>query len=328
MAKKKTKSTKKYLIGIDIGGTKILAGLIRPNFTVVDTEKLKVEPHRGLGVFVKSIASAVNELLIENDLTLKDIAAVGAGCPGVIDPKTGVVQISPNIAFLKKCPLKMILQKTFKVPAFVENDVNAGIYGEQQFGAAKRAQHVLGIFLGTGVGGGLILDGKLYRGFTQAAGEIGHTFMNLPFGSGFIRPTLENMTGRLALASEAGLLLMKQKAPHLYKDVGTDLRSLKSGAFARAIREGDTEVRSLIQAKARVVGISMANAVNLLSPELIVLGGGLVEALGSIILPEAEKTMRQFAMPDLVRPVKVRPALLGDYAVMLGAAKLAFDSAR
>ncbi len=325
MAKKKSKSSKKYLIGIDIGGTKILAGLIGPNFNVVATEKLKVEAHRGLNVFVKSLTSAVNELLIENDLTIKNISAVGAGCPGVIDPQTGVVQISPNISFLKKCPLKSILQKAFRAPAFVENDVNAGIYGEQQFGAAKRAKHVLGIFLGTGVGGGLILDGKLYRGFTQAAGEIGHTFMNLPFGSGFIRPTLENMTGRLALSSEAGLLLMKQKAPHLYKDVGTDLKALKSGAFARAIRAGDKEIKSLIQAKARVLGISMANAVNLLSPEMIVLGGGLVEALGSIIVPEAEKTMRQYAMPDLVRPVKVRAALLGDYAVMLGAAKLAFD---
>ncbi len=325
MAKKKSKSSKKYLIGLDIGGTKILAGLIRPNFTVVATEKLKVEPHRGLAVFIKSLSSAVNELLIENDLTEKNITAVGAGCPGVIDPQTGIVQISPNLTFLKKCPLKSILQKAFHSPAFVENDVNAGIYGEQQFGAAKKAQHVLGIFLGTGVGGGLILNGKLYRGFTQAAGEIGHTFMNLPFGSGLIRPTLENMTGRLALASEAGLLLMKQKAPHLYKDVGTDLKALKSGAFARAIRAGDSEVKSLIQSKARVLGISMANAVNLLSPEMIVLGGGLVEALGNIILPEAEKTMRQYAMPDLVKPVKVRSALLGDYAVMLGAAKLAFD---
>lgn len=325
MAKKKSKSSKKYLIGLDIGGTKILAGLIRPNFTVVATEKIKVEAHRGLNPFVKSISSAVQELLIENDLTEKNILAVGAGCPGVIDPATGIVQISPNLSFLKKCPLKSILRRTFRVPAFVENDVNAGIYGEQQFGAAKRAKHVLGIFLGTGVGGGLILDGKLYRGFTQAAGEIGHTFMNLPFGCGSVRPTLENMTGRLALASETGLLLMKQKAPNLYKNIGLDLKSLKSGAFARSVRAGDTEVRHLIQYKARILGVSMANVVNLLSPELIVLGGGLIEALGAIILPEAERTMRQYAMPDLVKPVKVRPALLGDYAVMLGAAKLAFD---
>ncbi len=325
MAKKKKASSKKYLIGVDIGGTKVLVGLLRPNFSIVATEKMKVEPGRGLAVFVKMLTTAVQELLLENDLTAKNILAMGAGCPGIIDPDTGIVQVSPNLAFLKKCPLKSILQKKLRVPVALENDVNAGLYGEQQFGTAKNAKHVLGIFLGTGVGGALIFDGKLYRGLTRAAGEIGHTFMNLPFGTDQLSPTLENMTGRLALASDAGLLLLKQKAPHLYKDAGTDLRGLKSGAFARAIRAGDTEIKKLILAKARVLGISMANAVNLLSPELIVLGGGLVEALGSLIVPEADKTMRQYAMPDLVRPVKVRAAALGDYAVMMGAAKLGLD---
>jgi len=325
MANKKKALSKKYLIGIDIGGTKILAGLLRSDFSIVATEKVKVEPQRGLSVFIKMLNTTIQELLLENDLTSKNIFSMGVGCPGIIEPKSGVIQISPNLAFLKKYHLKSALQKSLRVPVAVENDVNAGLYGEQQFGAAKNAKHVLGIFLGTGVGGALILNGELYRGFTQAAGEIGHTFMKLPFGEEEIRPTLENMTGRLALASDAGLLLLKQKSPHLYKDVGTDLKNLKSGAFMRAVKAGDLEIKKLIQAKARVLGISMANAVNLLSPELIVLGGGLVEALGSLIVPEAEKTMRHYAMPDLVRPVKVCAAKLGDHAVMLGAAKLAFD---
>ncbi len=325
MSQKKKSSAKKFLIGLDIGGTKILAGLLRPDFSVITTIKMKVEPHRGLIVFIKMLTIAIEDLLDDNGLVSKNVIAMGVGCPGIIDPDTGVVQVSPNLLFLKKCPLKSILQKKLHIPTTLENDVNAGLYGEQQFGAAKNAKYVLGVFLGTGVGGGLIFDGKLYRGLTRAAGEIGHTFVNLPFGAEGVLPTLENMTGRLALASEAGLLLMKQKAPRLFRDVGTDLKNLKSGALARAVRAGDTEVKKLIQAKARVLGVSMANAVNLLSPELIVLGGGLIEALGFLIIPEAEKTMRQFAMPDLVRPVKVRAAMLGDHAVMLGAAKLALE---
>ena len=326
MAKKKKIASKKYLIGIDIGGTKILAGLLRPDFSVITTEKIKVEPHRGLSIFIKMLNSLISELLSENDLTYKNILAIGVGCPGIIDPETGVVHVSPNLAFLKQYSLRAALQKSFHVPVSVENDVNAGLYGEQQFGAAKNAKHVLGIFLGTGVGGALIFDGKLYRGFTLAAGEIGHTFMNLPFGlDGGPRPTLENMTGRLAIASEAGLLLLKQKAPHLYKDVGTDLKSIKSGALVRAVKAGDSEIKKLLQSKAHVLGISMANAVNLLSPQLIVLGGGLIEALGHLIVPEADRTMRHYAMPDLARPVKVCAAKLGDHAVLLGAAKLAFD---
>lgn len=325
MPKKKNKGSKKHLIGLDIGGTKILAGLMRRNFSVVATEKIKVEPHRGLPYFVKSITSAVRELLFENGLSEKNLLAIGAGCPGIIDPQRGVVQVSPNLSFLKKCPLKSILQRKLRVSVTLENDVNAGLYGEQQFGAAKKARHVLGIFLGTGVGGALIFDGKLYRGFTQAAGEIGHTFLNLPFGAEEFLPTLENMTGRLAISADVGRLLLKQKAPYLFKDTGTDLRQLKSGALARAVRGGDSEVRRLIRAKARIVGIAMANAVNLLSPELIVLGGGLTEALKGVILPEAERVMRTYAMKDLVDPVKVRAAKLGDYAVLLGAAKLAHD---
>jgi len=325
MPKKKSRSSKKYLVGVDIGGTKVLAGLIRPNFSIVATEKVKVEPHRGLAHFVKTVTTAVQDLLLEEGLSAKNLLAVGAGCPGIIDSDKGVVQVSPNLSFLKKCPLKSILQKKLRVSVTLENDVNAGLYGEQQFGAAKKARHVVGIFLGTGVGGALIFDGKLYRGFTQAAGEIGHTFLNLPFANEVPRPTLENMTGRLAIASDAGWLLLKQKAPYLFKDTGTDLRQLKSGALARAIRGGDAEIRSLIQSKARVLGVAMANVVNLLNPELIVLGGGLVEALHAVVVPEAERTMRQYAMSDSVRFVKVRAAKLGDHAVMLGAAKLAFD---
>ena len=120
------------------------------------------------------------------------------------------------------------------------------------------------------------------------------------------RPTLENMTGRLAIAADAGWLLLKQKAPHLFKDAGTDLRQLKSGALARAIRSGDIEIRNLIQAKARILGIAMANAVNLLSPELIVLGGGLVEALQAVVLPEAEKTMRQYVINAILKISGIR----------------------
>lgn len=326
MAKKK--SSKKFLIGIDIGGTKVLAGLLRPDFSIVATQKLKVEAHRGRAHFFNELTSAIDELLVENELTLKNLSAIGVGCPGIIDPVTGIVRISPNISFLKNCPLKKILRKKFRVPVAVENDVNAGLYGEQQFGAAQNAKHVVGIFLGTGVGGALIFDGKLYRGFTQAAGEIGHTFMNIPSSLDEPRPTLENMTGRLAISADAGWLLMKQKAPALFKNTGTDLKNLKSGALARSVRAGDLEIKKMIQAKARVLGIAMANVVNLVSPELIVLGGGLTEALHAVIVPEAEKTMRAYAMQDLVRPVKVRAAKLGDFAVMLGAAKLAIDESK
>ncbi len=318
---------KKYVLGVDLGGTKMLAGLLDEKFQVKALYKTAVEPNRGERYFFKNFVDSI-ETLLSGKVSVKDIRAIGVGCPGIIELPEGVVRISPNISFLKNYPLREKLARHFKVPVTVENDVNAGLYGEQQFGAARGFKHVAGIFLGTGVGGALILDGKLYRGATGAAGEIGHTFLTLPtfLPGGQKAGTVEDFMGRLRIASEAMLLVMKQKAPKLLELTDYDIRKVKSKALARSIEGGDEAVRELITDKAVLLGIRMANVVNLLSPELIVLGGGLVEALGDILLPVARQTMHDYAMKPLAAHVKVAAAKLGDYAIVKGAAKLAVDT--
>lgn len=318
---------KKYIIGIDLGGTKMLTGLLNRHFEVRETSKQKTEPSRGSQHFFKTIQKSVENVLEDARVDLKSVGAIGVGCPGIISVETGKVVLSPNIPFLDNCPLKSKLEKLFKVPVAVENDVNAGLYGEYRLGAAQGYRHIVGIFLGTGVGGALILNGELYRGATGAAGEIGHTFLDCraALGGALSQSTLENLTGRLSIAQEAAGLAIRQKAPALFKSAGTDIAKMKSGALALAVRGGDKALQRLIADRARVLGIAMANVVNLLSPELIVLGGGLVEALGDKIVKEAEKTMREFAMGPLVKRVKVASARLSDYAIVKGAAKLAED---
>jgi glucokinase len=134
------------------------------------------------------------------------------------------------------------------------------------------------------------------------------------------------MAGRLAVASEAVAMAAKQQAPKLFKEFGTDIREIKSSALAKAIKDGDHSVEDLIKRKSRLVGIAMANIVNLLNPDLIVLGGGMVEAMQHIIIKEAMRSMREHVMPPLSKTVKVVAAKLKDFAIVMGAAKLAWDA--
>ena len=322
MAKRKRQS---YYLAFDIGGTKVLAALVTMNFRVAAEKKIKVEPEKGRRIFLKTIEEAAVELLEDAGVSLKRIKAVGAGCPGIIRNPGGRILLSPNLPFLNGFELGRELKKKFGVPVAVENDVNTGLYGEQRFGAAQGKQHVLGIFMGTGVGGALILNGKIYHGALGAAGEIGHTYLIPPFmGISAVRPgTLEGLTGRMAISADSGLLLMQQKAPHLYEETGYDVRRIKSKSILRALKAGDKALGELIGEKARYLGLAMANAVNLLNPEMIVLGGGLVEALGASFVALSRQAMETFALPPLVRGVRVVGAKLGDYAIVLGAAGLA-----
>ncbi len=315
-------SKKKYFIGIDLGGTKMLTGLVKKDFSILAEEKSKVQPEEGPKFFFKSIEEGIEKVLSDSKVKLSQVAGIGVGCPGIIDSAEGRV-----ISSLKNFHLAEKLSGVFDVPVAVGNDVNVGLFGEHQFGAAKDYSDVVGIFLGTGIGGALILGGKLYAGSSGAAGEIGH--MNVDpkgpqCGCGNYG-CLEALAGRVAIASEAAVLAARQKAPKLYDIAGTDILKIKSGALFKAIAAGDEALKDLILRKAQLIGIAMANLVNLLNPELFVLGGGMVEAMGKIILPEADESMRRYAMPGLAKKVKVAAAKLGDYAIVKGAAKMIAD---
>jgi glucokinase len=318
---------RRYILGIDIGGTKILAALFDRKFRILGEKKAKTEANRGEKFFLATIKQAVEDLLEDEKISKKNLRTIGVGCPGMIKCPEGCVKLSPNLAFLTNYPLGERIKKMFKLPVFVENDVNAGLYGEYRLGAAKGFSHVLGIFPGTGVGGAMILDGRLYRGATGAAGEIGHTFLSLPSFLSSVGgvETLETLIGRLRIASEAGFLITKQKAKRLFQEVGYDIRKIKSKAIVRAIKSGDLALRDLIEDKAQILGFAMAGAVNLLNPELVVLGGGLIEALGKWILPVARETMKKYALPPVVKSVRVVRARLKDHSVVIGAAQLAED---
>ncbi len=310
-------------VGVDVGGTKVLAAVFDRKGKVLGKAKIPTDLS-GPGAFLDSLTEVIKESLGMAGLTLKQAAGVGVGCPGLINAARGEVLSSVNIPFLRQFPLAKALSRRTGRPAAVENDVNAGLYGEFRFGAARGILHAAGFFLGTGIGGALILDGRLYRGATGAAGEFGHQFV-APFGplcGCGNRGCVEAICGRPAIAAEAAVLAARRQAPHLLKKCGTDIAKIKSGALAKAAGE-DAAVRKLLEAKAAALAIAVGNVANILNPELIVLGGGMTEAMPGFFAREVRRAVRAHAMPGVLSALRIVEAELGDHAVAAGAAALA-----
>ncbi len=318
-------ASKKYAIGIDLGGTKMLIALMKGDH-LVNKIKFRTKVDEGEKYFFERLVEGIEEVLSESEVSLKEIAGIGIGCPGLINDH-GVILSSPNIPFLKGISLGEKLRKKLHVKVVVENDVNTGLYGEYCLGAAVGHSNVAGIFMGTGIGGAFIFNGKLYRGAIGAAGEVGHVLMDPlgPWCGCGLRGCLEAMAGRLAIAADASALIAKQQAPAFLKETQGSFSEMRSGSFAKAIKAGDRAIERLIQSKAQLVGVTMANIVNLLNPDLIILGGGVVEAMPELILREAKASMAEHTMSELLKAVKVVPAKLGDNAIIMGAAHLVFQ---
>jgi len=312
-----------HVIGFDLGGTKMLATIYDPDGKAIGSSKRKTRGDQSADGIFADICQTLFKAIAEANLTPEDLAGIGVGAPGPLDMAKGILLATPNLN-LRRFPLKDRLGKEFKCPVVVENDVNAGTYGEFVAGAAKGFKHVLGAFPGTGIGGGLVLDGKLYRGATGAAGEIGHMILQAdgPLCGCGQRGCLEALASRTAIAKEAIGLAANGTSPTIMVQSGTDLRRVTSKALKKAVEAKEAPVIALINRSATYLGMGIANAVNLLNPEVVVVGGGLVEKFGRDYLKTVETALRRFAMPGLVADVKLVAAKLGDDAVARGAAAL------
>lgn len=318
---------KRGCIGIDIGGTKTLFALFDDRFDVVEEIKVRTQADKGEEHFTQTLTEAVEALAEKADRKGLALVSLGIGCAGTLAPDRGTLRTSPNIPFLSNYPFRTKLTKLTGASVTLANDVQAGLYGEHQLGAAIGCKNVLGIFLGTGIGGAIIIDGKPYLGTGGHAGDIGH-YMLQPLGplAGSERQgVLDDLVGRTAIAGGAASLAAKQWAPHLLKAVGTDVSKIRSGDLAEAIENGDTAIEELVRSRARIVGIALSNMVDFLNPEMIVLGGGITEAMPDLIRQEVQTGIDEHATEQAREGLTVVVAKLRDHAVTTGAAKLALD---
>lgn len=308
-------------IGFDLGGTKMLAVAFDQNLQVLGRKRRKTRGSEGSESGVDRIQSTINRVLEEAEIDPARLAGIGIGCPGPVDPSTGKIYLAVNLGW-DDVPIGPKLSEAFKVPASVLNDVDAGVYGEYRMGAARDARCVVGIFPGTGIGGGCVYEGKIFHGRNITCMEIGHTrITSSARSSGYELPgTLEAEASRLTIAAEAAKAAYRGDAPHLKKICGTDLADIRSGALAESIEAGDKAVEQIVVDAMQTVGLAVVNLVHLLAPDTIVLGGGLVEALEGLVVKTVKETARKHVLAPYRDTFKIVAAKLGDDATALGAA--------
>lgn len=315
-------------IGIDVGGTKTRLALFDAAFEVLEERKFRTHPEKGgLRAFQSQFKAEIGRLMKRAKAEGLWVGIVGVGCAGDIDMKKGEVRSSPNLTFLDGYPFRDRLERMTKARVFVSNDVQAGLYGELKRGAAQGARHVIGVWIGTGVGGAVILDGRLFLGSTGRAGDIGNYMLHSVNVSAEAprKEVLDSVASRTAIAGDAAALAAKHRAPALRRAVGTDVDDIGASDIARAIQKGDKAIEKLVRSRASIVGAALSNLVDFLNPDVVVLGGGLVEAMPGLIRRQVRQSIDAHASRKAARAVKVVVAKLHRHAGTVGAALLAID---
>ena len=313
-----------YVVGVDFGGTKILAGVFDDKFECRGRARVSTKADRSADEVIGRIARCVREAVDECDFDLKQIQAIGIGAPGAVDSDSGRVIFAPNLGW-NDVPLKKELEKQIDVPVWLENDCNVCTLGVYEVELKARPRELIGIFLGTGIGGGLILEGKLYSGFNRTAGEIGHMVLEIggpKCGCGN-KGCFEALASRTAIFRRIKEAVKEGQKTILTEMLGPDLGDLRSGDLRKAIKRGDKFVEHIIEEAAEYTGIAVANLINLFNPEVVVIGGGLMEQLEDEMLAIIIETALDYAMPGTAKGIDIIATRLGDDAGITGAAVLA-----
>ncbi|MDD4736276.1 MAG: ROK family protein [Kiritimatiellae bacterium] len=325
MAQKK----KNYWLGFDLGGTKMYAALFDERSKKTAEIRKRTKGRDGVEAGLTRMVEMVRELCEESHLNMAQISGMGICCPGPLNLETGVLVEAANLGW-SNVPIKSYFEKNLGIPVAIGNDVDIGVLGEYYMGAGKNHRCVLGVFPGTGIGAGCVYEGKILRGKTKSCLEMGHIQVqpNGPLCGCGKYGCLEAVASRLAIAAEAAKAAFRGQAPHLLANTKLKLSEIRSGALKSAIEAGDSVVEQVVRDGARWLGTGVAVMVNILAPDVIVLGGGLVEALPEIFLKEVAETARNRCMPAFAASINVKISQLGDDAGVIGAALLARDAAK
>ena len=303
----------KFVIGVDIGGTNIKLGLVSPKIKVIDRTELATKSFiRDRKVLIQAVVEHIQLLIKRHDLKKKDILGVGVGLPGLVDTLNGVVRFLPNIPGWKNVPLKKELEKNLGIAVHLENDVNLITLGEWKYGAGKDVKNLVCLTLGTGVGSGLIFDGRLYRGPGFAAGELGHVPLNEEgpaCGCG----------GYGCLESYVGNKRLVLRAQEIMKKDDVTLEEMNALA-----KQGDHNALIFWKETAAHIGNSLVGVVNMLNPQRIVIGGG-VSNNHEFLFSTINDVIQKRAMTTQASMVKIVRAKLGNDAGILGAQVLVHE---
>ncbi len=299
---------KEFIASIDLGGTNLKIALLDLKYRIRYKEVLDTRRFHKKELLISAIVDSVHKILKDNKLSRIDLLGVGLGLPGPIDYEKGIVHFFPNIPGWKEVKLKTILERKLGLPVFMDNYAKVMCLAEYNLGAAKGSTNAICITLGTGVGAGVIINGKLYRGLSNAAGEIGHMPINE-------NGPVCNCGGHACLESYIGNNRILKEAKRLFR------RNITLEELSYLARKKNRQAKTIWLEVARRLAVTLVGVVNLLNLDCIVIGGGVAQA-GKILFEQIKKIIARQAMSVQARHVKVYKAKLGNNAGLIGAAIL------
>lgn len=313
----------KYYIGIDLGGTNIVAGVVNENYEIVATAKVKTNLPRPAEEICKDMAMVAEKAVSEAGLQMSDIESVGVGTPGIANSESGVVEYSNNLGF-ENVPMAEMIGNILGKPVYIENDANAAAYGEFVAGAAKGARHAVAITLGTGVGGGIIIDGKIFAGFNFAGAEIGHTVIEVDgpqctCGRKGCFEVFSSATGLIRMTKEA---MEENKSSKMWEMMKEDGNRVSGRLAFNAMRAGDETAKAVVDKYIKYLAAGITNTINIFQPDVLCIGGGVCNEGDPLLLPLKELVKKEVYTRNSKNNTEIVIAKLGNDAGIIGAAFL------
>lgn len=311
----------KDVIGIDVGGTNIKFGIVTPKGKVLNEFSLPAHADQNPRKVLEQITSGINKIL--EIKSLEQFSGIGIGIPGKVDVKKGIVTSAPNFAEWDRVNVKKYLSKKFRTRIEIDNDANCAALGELHFGIGKKIKSFVMITLGTGVGGGIIIDGKLIRGESGGAGEIGHVSIDFqgPLCKCGQHGCIEAYAGNAYIKKRTIQKLHEYPESIIIDLVENDLDKIEPKTIFEASLQGDELANKILSDTGRYLGIGLASVINILDIKTFVFGGG-ISAAGSTLLNSIESSLKKHGIKEIVKDVKVYHAKLKNKAGILGAASL------
>ena len=310
---------KRYNICLDVGGTKVLGAIFNEKDEIIYRLKKRSKSEgEGSADVEKVIINVIEEMIKESGIDRSELNAIASCAPGVIDQDRGIVLFTPNLPW-RNYDIAGAMRKRFGVPFFVGNDVNLGVLGEYKFGAAQGYRNIVGFFPGTGMGGGLILDGKLFTGNQCKAAEYGHMILDPegPLCGCGQRGCLEAFSSKKGMSDYIRQQVSRGRACVLADDVanGAIFRSKK---LKKALAAGDKVAMEAVDRACHYLAIATGNMINTISPDLVLYGGGIMEAMGELFLGKILAELDRYCIPSIRPTVELKIASLGDDSILYG----------
>lgn len=312
-----------YRLGIDLGGTNIVAGVVDENYKIIAVGKRKTNTPRSAESIVDDMAAATFEAIEKAGLKIDDIKSFGVGTPGSIDPQTGIIPYSNNLGFVNLPLVDMLEERTGK-RFYIENDANAAAYGEYIAGAGKGAENFVAITLGTGVGGGVIIDGKIYTGSNYAGGELGHTVINMDgeYCTCGRNGCWEAYASATALIRQTKQAMIRYPNSIMWQMCKGDINEVSGLTAFDAMRNGDEAGRFVVDKYIHYVAVGISNVINIFQPDVVCIGGGVSKEGDTLIVPIKEFIEGENYARNNKKKTVVKTATLGNDAGIIGAAYL------